>query len=287
MQDENGEVILVGKCWSPDVSDWDKEDIVLRIPKRDEDKEEYEDFSTQQRNMHYEGVKEAHKIVRKYLPKEFEDLLIKNESWTCPYHFRKPEEIKLKTGQALPASYNMLDFSLADHISHSKATHDAENVMETEDVLIEKEEAGLFPSVENGKNDNEIDFPTTSNDEKKEEIDEEETDEETDEEDKTKPTTQSNKKLKWYLQRNGESVHINRALKLILPREYISKERSRRHWVSKHLPLMNPIASDHNVIRFRDVAIVVGKSFDLLHIVSIQSEDGKELTSTKSTHPGT
>lgn len=38
MPDENGEVILVGKCWSPDVSDWDKEDIVLRIPKRDEDK---------------------------------------------------------------------------------------------------------------------------------------------------------------------------------------------------------------------------------------------------------
>ncbi|KAJ7352805.1 hypothetical protein OS493_033867 [Desmophyllum pertusum] len=39
MPDENGEVILVGKCWSPDVSDWDKEDIVLRIPKRDEDKD--------------------------------------------------------------------------------------------------------------------------------------------------------------------------------------------------------------------------------------------------------
>ncbi len=42
MQDENGEVILVGKCWSPDVTDWNKE--VLQIPKREEDKGNYYSF---------------------------------------------------------------------------------------------------------------------------------------------------------------------------------------------------------------------------------------------------
>ncbi|KAJ7376294.1 hypothetical protein OS493_035655 [Desmophyllum pertusum] len=38
-------------------------------------RKEYEDFLTNQRNMHYEGVKESQEIVRKYLRKEFEDLL--------------------------------------------------------------------------------------------------------------------------------------------------------------------------------------------------------------------
>ncbi|KAJ7377540.1 hypothetical protein OS493_028523 [Desmophyllum pertusum] len=105
---------------------------------------EYEDFLTNQRNMHYEGVKESQEIVKKYFLKEFEDILSKNESWTCPYNFKKTRKDKVKNDQALPTCYDMVDFSLADHISHSKTTHDAENDMETEDISIETRKLNFF-----------------------------------------------------------------------------------------------------------------------------------------------
>ena len=42
-------------------------------------------------------------------------------------------------------------------------------------------------------------------------------------------------------------LHIKRAIKIIIPREYISRERSRRHIASNYLPGLEPINSDHNV----------------------------------------
>ncbi len=251
---------------------------------------EYEEFVSRQRKMHCEGVKAAQEIVKKHLPKEFEDILQKNGSWDLPYQHTKPKDIKVKTSQTLPTGYNFLDFSLADQ---SKTKH-TEDIMEIEDNLVEDEEDELFLRVKSEKNEkiNSVspNKSSATNDKEKEERNKEsgqgEQEEETEDEEEETKTTSLTKNSKWYILRNGEKIHINRALKLILPREYISKERSKRHWVSKHLPLMNPIASDHNVIRFRDVAIIVGKTFDLLHIVSIQSEDGKELTSTKTTARG-
>ena len=52
------------------------------------------------------------------------------------------------------------------------------------------------------------------------------------------------------------------------------------------LALMTHIKSVCNDTSCRDVAIVNSKSFNLLHILSIRNEDGRELTSTKTTAHG-
>ena len=91
------------------------------------------------------------------------------------------------------------------------------------------------------------------------------------------------RKSKWYIERNGSLIHIKKALKLLIPRKFISKERSRRHWVSNSLhSSLKPIDPSHDVIQFRDVAIADKDNFFILHISSILSEDGKELVSTSS-----
>ena len=93
----------------------------------------------------------------------------------------------------------------------------------------------------------------------------------------------SERKSKWYIERNGSPIHIRKALKLLIPREFISKERSRRHWVANSLHTsLKPIDPSHDVIQFRDVAIADKDDYFILHILSILSEDGKELVSTSS-----
>ena len=46
-------------------------------------------------------------------------------------------------------------------------------------------------------------------------------------------------------------LHIKRAIKIIIPREYVSRERSRRHIASNYLPGLEPMNSDHNVQKHR------------------------------------
>ena len=41
--------------------------------------------------------------------------------------------------------------------------------------------------------------------------------------------------MRWYIKKDGNNVYISKALKILLPREYISKERSRQHWVGNPL----------------------------------------------------
>lgn len=98
----------------------------------------------------------------------------------------------------------------------------------------------------------------------------------------SKPT-----RRRWYLSKGGSNLHISRALKLLLPREYISKERSRRHWAGKSLiQAWKQIDESHDVIRFRDVALKDKDKVEFLHILSIQSNEGKEQISTSSKAKG-
>ena len=45
-------------------------------------------------------------------------------------------------------------------------------------------------------------------------------------------------------------LHIKRAINIIIPREYVSRERSRRHIGSNYLPGLELISSDHNVQKY-------------------------------------
>ena len=72
---------------------------------------------------------------------------------------------------------------------------------------------------------------------------------ESDEDDGYNSETSNSRKSKWYIERNGSPIHVKKVLKLLIPRELISKERSRRHWVadSSHSCLV-PIYPSHDVM---------------------------------------
>jgi len=232
----------------------------------------YEEFLKRQQHMHKEGIKAAQELVQEYLPSEFQRCLMENSSWEFPYTFPKPKGIIVVSNQ--PPTYDKLDVSVDANLLEKVQTE-----VEMED-LVEREEEFIMPTADCGRDDkgvdlNEmnVDFGTNS-------------DEDSDEEENLKEKASKNLsqgKQKWYSERNGEMIHINKALKLLIPREFISKERSRRHWVANDLhKTMTPIDPTHDIIQFRDVAVANGDTFFIVHILSILSEEGKELVSTSS-----
>ncbi|KAJ7377451.1 hypothetical protein OS493_029354 [Desmophyllum pertusum] len=81
-------------------------------------------------------------------------------------------------------------------------------------------------------------------------------------------------------------IHIKRALKLILPREYIARCRQKRHWAAKYLPGKAPLDPTHDIVKFSNVALkstLKGqKVFDIARVEGIQSsKDGSHVTSFK------
>lgn len=50
-------------------------------------------------------------------------------------------------------------------------------------------------------------------------------------------------------------IHINQAIKVLLPREYIARCRQKRHWASTFLPGKEPLNPEHDIVLFGDVAI--------------------------------
>ena len=135
-----------------------------------------------------------------------------------------------------------------------------------ENLLVESEESNFVKhstQLDEIYDDQEMNFSTTDM-------------VESDEDDGRNSETFNSRKSKWYIEKDGSLIHIKRALKLLIPREFISKERSCRHWVadSLHTSLV-PIDSSHDVIQFRDVAIRDGNGYFILHILSIISEDGR------------
>ncbi len=228
----------------------------------------YQDFLKRQQQVHKEGVNKAQELVKKFLPAEVSRLLESNESWDCPYSFQKPANLKMVKSSPPPPEYDKLSVSLATSVDSKAIVNSVESSSAFEDMILE--------------NDNSTEKPDTSS-----EIDEElsETSSSSDSDDQDDTTTKSNSK--WYIKKGGSDLHISRALKLLLPREYISKERSRRHWVGKSLSrAWKQLDDTHDIIRFRDVAIKGRDKDQLLHILSIQSHDGKEQLSTSSKAKG-
>lgn len=57
------------------------------------------------------------------------------------------------------------------------------------------------------------------------------------------------------IRKDESNVHISKALNVLLPRECISRERSRRHWVGKSLiQAWNEVDESHDVIKFGYIA---------------------------------
>ena len=219
----------------------------------------YREFLEKQRSMHTAGVKQAQDFIRKYLPDEFETTLTVNGYWKMPHTFTKPAETIIVSDQT--PSYDKLEVFL-----DVNTTNSVENEVVIENLLIENEEdefVGQPSQLEEVDDDQQM---TPAKTEKLGSDDDEDLDSE----------QPGDRKSKWYIERNGSLIHIKKALKLLVPREFISKERSRRHCVSNSLhSSLKPIDPSHDVIQFRDVAIADKDNVFILHILSILSEDGK------------
>ena len=191
--------------------------------------------------MHREGVKKAQELVRKFLPVEFSTLLESNGAWDLPYSFQKPTGIKMVRTSSPPPEYDKLHVSLSSSSDSEAVISKIEenNATNTQNMQFEKEEqpSGYMTDSEEG----DTSLHMSNNDVE---------DSDSDQEDfKSAESVPPN--MKWYIKKDGNNVHISRAIKVLLPREYISKERSRRHWVGKSLiQAWKQINKTHDVIRF-------------------------------------
>ena len=93
---------------------------------------------------------------------------------------------------------------------------------------------------------------------------------------------------KWKVSRysNGSLsyLHIKQALKLLLPREYISRTRQRRHWASRYLPGKEPVNQKHDIFKYCDITLRVTQKgpskYQIVRVEGIEStKEGSELTS--------
>ena len=90
---------------------------------------------------------------------------------------------------------------------------------------------------------------------------------------------------KWYLTRNvngkKQKIHLRQALKFMIPREYVSRERARRHIATNYLPGREKIDSAHNILVFRFVLARMSGQILVCKVASM-SEKGKYVKSASN-----
>ena len=226
--------------------------------------ESFHEFLHQQRQAHFAGKREGQLLFSQYMPAPCIQLLKDSSFWETPYQFIHPSGIQLVRGH-LPDGYNKLDVSFA---------HEAQQETVSDDLEDER-----LDGVDKDECIKSKDHETPNTQEILEK-------QEADEPDQSEP---EEKGKKWKISRRLDDgtvsyIHIKQAIKLLLPREYISRCRQRRHWASKHLPGIAPIDPSHNIIKFGDVALKCfqkgSKRFNIGRVEILQSSnDGFELTS--------
>jgi len=226
---------------------------------------DYHSFRAAQVRAHQEGVKKGQSLFAKYMPEQCVHLLKETWNWDTPYKYPKPTGYKVVDGH-LPMDFNKLSksfkyASLEDLESHCSG---------------DKEE------VESYGNDD--DDKTADN--KENDGEDRGGQEDTDAEEENGDTDTGGRKWKVSRYTNGRLtyLHIKQALKLLLPREYISRSRHRRHWASKYLPGKEPVNPEHDIFKYCDVALRVtqdGKGrYQIGRVEAMEStKDGSEVTS--------
>ena len=93
------------------------------------------------------------------------------------------------------------------------------------------------------------------------------------------------KQKQWYVSKLNSSqvteMHIKRAIKILLPREYVSRERSRRHIAANYLPGHQPTPKNHNVQKYRYFIVRLGVEFCIAKVIFLE-ENGKAVFSCSS-----
>ena len=230
----------------------------------------YAEFLEQQRCAYCEGVGKGKELFEKYCGKGADFLKSKKE-----WNFLEQNECTIPLANqftgSLPGDYpirmlkNVNSSSLLDTACNKEEEEIA--ILSTEDYLDDIEEDVFTPRYSTsqekvGKHDS-----CGSSDE-----------------------DEMSGHRKWYLTRRCGSkvteIHIKRALKLLIPREYVSRERSRRHIAANYLPGLAPIEASHDIKKF---GFVLLKLCSNIHVgkVTFLENDGKMVPTASSSDGGT
>jgi len=216
----------------------------------------YSEFKEAQVKAHREGVEEGQLLFAKYLPQACVDLLKETANWEKPYSYSKPKGYTVVDGPP-SKDFNKLDTSFAK-VSipdlESKCCDGSDEVQTTTEEV----------QIGSGNND-------------RRPID-------TVDEDDMDLNGGKNWKISKYVDGKLTYIHVSQAIKILLPREYVSRCRQKRHWASKYLPGKEPLNPTHDIFKYCDVALMVAqKGKRLYHIGRVEAmestRDGSEVTS--------
>ncbi len=237
--------------------------------------EDYADFQSQQKAAHYAGVKAAQRLVEKFVP-EMKPVLMDSGVWDVPYEYSTPNGCMFIDRHPLPDDYNKLDVS----INYAETV---ENVMSNDD-----DDDGGEDDIESGNVNpkaqdtaiRDAQDDTASGSSEKDMSDSES-------DDSNAGNPENSAKKAWYLSRKvGDEIthiHVSKALKLIIgKREYVSRERSRRHYATKNLPDHQAVNEDHDIHLSEYYAVKMQDSYNIGKLLVIRKKDGNFVSSTKS-----
>lgn len=226
--------------------------------------EDYATFKREQIEGYKEGVLDAQKLFSNYVPANCVNMLKKCGYWEKPYTFKNPQGCVLVSEPPSISSHNLLEVSFA---SVSKGIENPGDINELEDLGNEAQpnEEGNNDSMEPEQDEQDLSIC----DEDDNFLSQKETS-------KWKITKLENGKVNF--------ISVTRALKILIPREYISRDRRKRHWSSKYLPGKEPLNPLHDVYRYCNVALKAtrqGKQITVIaRIEAIESIlDGKDMVS--------
>ena len=181
-----------------------------------------------------------------------------------------PTGMKVVGDNGLPRSYNKLDFSLSESLQTIQKVGNIELECSVDDEEHGSSEGlsvvsgGSADENSDGKGNNIVLWENDEN--------------------------ECVEKEAWRISRiekgHVSSMHVSRTIKMLLPREFISLNRSQRHIASVYLPGKSPLDPDHDILKFSDVAIkaIKGKKkyFELGRIIYLQENGGSNIFSASS-----
>lgn len=219
--------------------------------------DKYSDFKEAQVQAHRRGVKRAQTLFAKYMPSQCVDLLKENGSWEKPFVYNKPKGCTV-VDQPPPREYCHIDKSFA---------------IINEDLESQCNEEETDGNIDTHSEADRDSFESTA-----------EFDVHTEEH----PEVEGSAGMMWKISKcvDGKMtyIHIKQGLKLLLPREYISRCRQKRHWAAQYLPGKEPLNPKHDIFKYCNVALKVvhdnTKLYDIARVEVIESTtDGSEVGS--------
>ena len=237
-------------------------DTDRKIPKS------FSEFKVKLKEADKEGKEDAKTLFKQYLPKEFCECL---------------EKVKVSdehTAMEMPYLFDCCNASVIDDVPdksfnllHYDCTLGGTSVSESDQDMSSDDDEN-DDSIGNNA-DNEV------GDEKQSEESSSEHNDQFDASLHSEDMQSRSGKDKWYISRKvGSEIqneHVAKMLRYLIPREYISRERSKRHISSEFIPGAEPLPIGHDVIKFRDYAVKSSttKRLDLMRIIILERKNNK------------